>query len=293
MGKNTTAKTDTLTRADALAYLKQFPFHGPFAFGLSLLPVLASNGYLLWLMLQGRLTGPGLILIVVIETVMLTVLARLSALPIPRRDWIDQPKPWSQVLPVLAFLLIWCSGAYGMTLLFIHGWPEMLSYFQQSPVWLDSGVAYALALTLVLAIFPMVADWQRYKRVGPPFMASLGHDAMARLLTLIFGGIPFAMPFFVVVIGGFKLLEWIVLRAKRAPRTSALAAACMLAGAVSGFMLIEQLIQTEAHAWAIGYMLAKLVSELMVASIPLVMHVAANEPPEVAPLPAKRKQSRR
>ncbi|MGQ0799354.1 MAG: hypothetical protein ACT4NL_04465 [Pseudomarimonas sp.] len=292
MGKKSMANTETLTKADALAYLKQFPFHGPLFFGLGLLPVLASNGYLLWLMLQGRLTGPGLILIVVIETVMVTVLARLSALPIPRADWIDQPKPWSQVLPVLVFLLIWCSGAYGLTLLFIGGWREMLSYFQGTQIWLDSGVAYALALTLVLAIFPMVSDWQRYRRIGPPFMASLGHDAMARLLTLIFGGIPFAMPFFVVVIGGFKLLEWIVLRAKRAPRSSALAAVCMLAVAGCGFLLVEKLIQTEAHAWAIGYMLAKLVSELMVASIPLVMHVASNELPAEAPPPVKKKRPR-
>jgi len=293
MGKNTTAKTDTLTRADALAYLKQFPFHGPLAFGLSLLPVLASNGYLLWLMLQERLSGPGLILIVVIETVMLTLLARLSAVPIPRRDWMDQPKPWSQILPVLVFLLIWCSGAYGMTLLFIGGWTEMLGYFRHGHVWFDSGVAYALALTLGLAIFPMLSDWQRYRRIGPPFMASLGHDAMARLLTLIFGGIPFAMPFFVVVIGGFKLIEWIVLRAKSAPGTSALAAACMLACAVSGFLLVEQLIRTEAHAWAIGYMLAKLVSELMVASIPLVMHVASKDLAEEAAMPPKKKGPRR
>ncbi len=272
------SSNDTLTRADAQTYLKQFPFTGYLPWALHLLPVVASNGYVLWLMLQGRLSGPGLILIVVIETVLLTVLARLAALPIPRADWLEQPKPLKETLPLLLFLIVWCSGAYGITLLMIDGWPEMLRFTREPSIWIDSGVAWAIGITTLLALLTMVGDWTRYRRHGAPYIAALSHDVMARMLTLIFGAIPFAMPFFVVTIGGFKAVEWIAKRARHDPAHSALAGLAMLGVGWGGFLLVGQLIAIGTHGWAIGYLLAKLVSELMVAAIPLVMHIVASAP---------------
>jgi hypothetical protein len=179
------------------------------------------------------------------------------------------------VLPVLGFLIVWCAGAYGITLLMVKGWADMLGFFRDPQQWLDSGLAYALAITAVLALLAGIGDLRRYRRIGAPFMSSISHDVMARMLTLIFGGIPFAMPFFVVTIGGFKTVEWLFKRARTDPAQSLFGAAAMLLVAAGGFALVSALIESGTHGWAIGYVLAKLLAELMVAVIPLVMrHVA-------------------
>jgi hypothetical protein len=273
---NSKSNSDSqLTRADAEAWLRQFPFRGWFALGLQALMVLASNGFVWWLLQTGRLPGAGLILLVVLEVVLLFALVRLLAVPVPIRDWFEPPRPWRETLPVLAFLVFWCAGAYGLTLVVISGWPDFLAYFRGGAPWVDTGVLYALAITAVLAVVGGVGDYLRYRRIGPPYMSSVATELMARMLTLIFGAIPFAMPFFVVTLGGFKGVEWIVGRARGAPGAALAGAAAMIAVGLGGFALIDWLIAGGTSGWAIGYVLAKTVSELLVVAIPLVMREVA------------------
>jgi len=271
------ASSPTLTRADIDTHLRQFPFTGYPSWLLQMLPVILSNAYVLWLLLQGRLSGAGLILIVAIEAVVLMLLVNLAALPVPRAHWQDPPKPWREVLPAMLFLAIWCGGAYGMTLAFIKGWPDMQRYLQEPAFWIESGVATALGLTFGLALMTAVGDWLRYRRLGPPYVPALSHDVMARILTLIFGAIPFAMPFFVGTIGGIKGMEWIGKRARTDLLGAGLVALAMLVFAGACYLLVQALVKTELHAWAIGFVLAKLLSELTIASLSLIMHLAGKE----------------
>jgi hypothetical protein len=276
MSRSATRSSESkLSKADAEAWLRQFPYRGHAALGLHALLVLGANGFVFWLLHSGRLSGAGLILLVALETVLLLALTRLMALPVPLRDWFEAPKPMREVLPVLAFLVVWCAGAYGITLLMISGWPDFLAYFRDPRQWLRSGLAYALAITVVLALVAGTGDYLRYRRLGAPYMSSLSLDAMARMLTLVLGGIPFAMPFFVVTIGGFKAVEWLAARARTDPRTSILGGLGMLAVAVLGFAAVSALIGAGTSGWAIGFVLAKLLAELMVVAIPLVMREAA------------------
>ena len=102
---------------------------------------------------------------------------------------------------------------------------------------------------------------------------------MARWLTLLLGGIPFAMPFFAVAIGGFKGVEWLLKRARVKPHESVLGAIAMLGVAWGSFALIGVLVSGGVAGWAIGYVFAKLIAELAVACVPLVMaHVARHGP---------------
>jgi hypothetical protein len=273
--KSSSNSDSQLTRADAEAWLRHFPFRGWFALGLQALMVLASNGFVWWLLQTGRLPGAGLVLLVVLEVVLLFILLRLLALPVPTSDWHEPPKPWKETWPTLLFLVFWCAGAYGLSLLMIGGWPDFLAYFRGGAPWIDTGVLYALAITAVLAVVGGVGDYLRYRRIGPPYMSSVATELMARMLTLIFGAIPFAMPFFVVTMGGFKGVEWILRRARGAPRAALAGSAAMLAVGYGGFALVSWLIAGGTGGWAIGYVLAKTVSELLVLAIPLAMREVA------------------
>jgi hypothetical protein len=194
---------------------------------------------------------------------------------VPISDWYEPPKPLRETWPALAFFVFWCAGAYGFTLLIIRGWPDLLAYLRGGAVWVDTGVLYALAITAVLAVVGGVGDYLRYRRIGPPYMSSVATELMARMLTLIFGGIPFAMPFFVVTLGGFKGVEWIVRRARITPGPALAVAAAMIAVGVGGFAVVSWLIAGGTSAWAIGYVLAKTISELLVVAIPLAMREVA------------------
>lgn len=271
--------SETLTRADALQYLRRFPAQGWLGTATSFASVLAGNAIVLHFVLDGRLRAPHLIALVMAETVLLTTIAWLQHRFVPRRDWSEQPKPWRERAFLLGFLLVWLAGAYGITLAILQGYPEFIALLRSRQAWIDAGLHWPLLVTLVFGLAHAFGDDLHYRRHGGPFLSTVAHDAIARYLTLIFGGIPFAMPFFVVVIGGFKAIEFLLRRARVAPGQSMLGALGMIAIAYAGFALISLLIGSGVAGWAIGYILAKLIAELMVAAIPLVMAKVARDGP--------------
>lgn len=262
-------------QAQAQAWLRQFPFPGWGALALHALFVLAGNGVVLWLLHTQRLPGAGLILLVVLELLLLVVLARVLALPVPKAQWFEQPKPWREVLPLLAFLVVWAGGAYTLTLFVIGGWSDFLAYFRDPPAWHRTGLGWALGVTAVLALSGGIADYLRWRRIGPPYVSSLAPDAMARLLTLVFGAIPFAVPFFVVVLGGMKAVSAIAARARIDPGWSLAAALVVLLVAAAGIQWVGWLVSAGVGGWALGYVLAKCLSELAMLALPLLMREAA------------------
>jgi hypothetical protein len=197
---------------------------------------------------------------------------------VPRVDWYEQPKPWRQTLPVAAFVLVWLAGAYGITLLVIGGYPDLASLATSPQAWIESRLYLPILYTLGMALMHGLGDLHHYRRNGGPFMSAVSHDAMARYLTLILGGIPFAMPFFAIVIGGFKTIEYVVKKARMDAGKSVLAGAAMLVVGSSSFHVIELLATSGVNGWAIGFVFAKLIAESLIACIPLVMaHVAKEE----------------
>jgi uncharacterized membrane protein len=74
-------------------------------------------------------------------------------------------------------------------------------------------------------------------------------------------------------------VEFVAKQAKVAPQLSALAGIAMLAVASGSFALVSWLISAGVTGWAIGFVFAKLIAEVMVACVPLVMgHVAKHGP---------------
>ena len=271
--------SETLTREDALGYLRRFPEQGFFGTATSFASVLAGNAVVLHFVLDGRLRAAHLIALVMAETLVLTVIAWAQHRFVPRRDWSEQPKPLRERVGVFAFLLVWLAGAYGITLVMLGGVADFAALLRSSDAWTEAGLQWPLLVTLVLGLAHALGDDAHYRRHGGPFLSTVAHDSIARYLTLIFGGIPFAMPFFVVVIGGFKAIEFLMRRARVAPGQSVLGALAMIAVGYGGFALVGLLIANGVAGWAIGYILAKLAAELAVAAIPLVMAKVARDGP--------------
>ncbi len=274
-----TDSKSTLTREDALIYLRRFPAQGWLTAAINISLVLASNSVVLWLLISGRLRAAHLIALVMLETVLLIAIAWLLQRLVPRADWSEQPKPWRETAPLVGFVLVWIGGAYALTLAVLKGYGDFFALFAGTQAWVATGLYWSLLATLGLALLHASGDLIHYKRHGGPFLSNVSHDAMARYLTLLLGGIPFAMPFFATVIGGFKGIEFVLRRARVAPAESALAAVTMLIVAGASFALASTLITSEVSAWAIGFVFAKLIAEVAVAALPLVMaHVAKHGP---------------
>ncbi|HET9485162.1 MAG TPA: hypothetical protein VFO79_14470 [Xanthomonadales bacterium] len=270
---------NTLTREDALSYLRRFPSQGKAVVAANLALVCSTNGVVFWLLMTDRLRSAHLIVLVVVEALLLVAIARASAARVPRRDWSEQPRPWRERAPVLAFALAWLGFAYGLTLLYVQGYADLFALLRSPAAWTAAGLHWPLLLTLATALVHASGDVAHYRRHGGPFLSSVSHDAMARWLTLLLGGIPFAMPFFAVAIGGFKGVEWLLERARVKPHESVLGAIAMLGVAWGSFALIGVLVSGGVAGWAIGYVFAKLIAELAVACVPLVMaHVARHGP---------------
>lgn len=269
----------TLSREDALQYLQRFPEQGRLAVAINLAFVLAGNALVFWLLWSGLLRAAHLIVLVMVETALLFALGWWLQRQVPVKDWDAPPKPKRERWSVGIFMLFWLGGAYGMTLLMVQGYGDLLALLSSPRAWIDAGLIWPLAYTAVLAIAHAGLDLAHYRRHGGTFHSTLAHDTMSRVLTLVLGGIPFAMPFFAAVLLGVKGVEFVAKKAKVAPEQSALAGLAMLAVASGSFALVSWLIGSGVTGWAVGFVFAKLISEVMVACVPLVMgHVAKHGP---------------
>lgn len=278
-GGDVADSSETLTRADALQYLRRFPSQGMSTVVGNLIGVLAGNAIVLHLLVEGRLRAAHLIALVMAETVLLVTIAWLQHRFVPRRDWSEQPKPLRERLFLFAFVLVWLGGAYSVSLLMVGGFGDFGALLRGPDAWIEAGLHRPLAITLALALVHAHADHVHYREQGGPFLSTVSHDAIGRYLTLLFGGIPFALPFFVVVFGGFKLVEFVLGRMRTAPGESMLGSLAMLLVAGGGFAVISWLMASGVAGWAIGFVVAKVIAELMVAAIPLVMAKVARDGP--------------
>jgi hypothetical protein len=267
----------SLIRQNAKDYLRRFPPQGIAATALNIAMVFIGNALVFWLLLCGELGAAHLIVLVMVETLLLLAISWLLQRAVPRVDWIEQPKPWREKLPVLAFVLVWLGGAYGFTLAIINGYPDFIALVSSAQTWVDTRLYIPVLYTLALALIHAISDLRHYRQKGGPFISDVSHDAMARYLTLVLGGIPFAMPFFAAAIGGFKGLEYMLGKLRINPAKSMLAGAAMLVVVAGSATVIELLITSGVHGWAIGFVFAKLIAEVLIVCMPQIMARVASE----------------
>ena len=264
--------------------------------------VLAANLLTARALLRGEMRPWELALLVALEAAAFSAIAWVQTLTVPEeaRPDSDEPKaPVGQRLGGVLFGLFWIVAVYGLVFGF---------YLREMPDWralasapLDflagSAIRWPLAVSVGGALLDAFADRQFWRHRGGVFVSTPGFTALARWLTLIFGGIPFFVPFAV----GAGLIAAIVKVLERRFKTSPTTTWPLLAFPVLGIALfwgMGRLIGAGVVGWTIGYVAAKLGAELLVLGVPLLAERAGREErealaegaPAAAPAPAKRRR---
>lgn len=243
------------------AWRKRFPARGRAALVIDLVGIVIANGVIVGLLASGRLSTVGLMLLIATECLVLLVLGRVATAWVPREHWLEPPPALGHLVALLAFLAVWGGIVYGVALTMLEAWPEFIAFFRSLEPWIASGIVYALGISLLLALIDHAVDWQHYRRHGPPFVSGAGMHGAARMLTLILGGIPVAVPAFAALFGSYQTVEFVVRHGRASPRTAALAIAALVGGLSGLGILVWCLINLGVHPWAVGFLLGKISAE--------------------------------
>lgn len=244
--------------------------------------VLAANAWLFQLVANGRLRPFHLVLMVAVEAALLVGLAQIQSKLVPATALMEKPQPLRERLFLLGFALFWLGGVYGLVLIGMMGqWPAIRDFFAApTQALLAAGLLGPLAVTAVGALADAVRDHLHWKSHGGYFLSTPGFGGAARVLTLFFGGIPFAVPIFAVGWAVVALVEAL----RRRGRTSAtqpdsdpllqvpIAVPILVLALLGGglFALYRYLDAAQVSFWAAGYCLAKVASELLIVCIPWI-----------------------
>lgn len=287
--------------------LRRYPLASPWGLAFQIGSTLAANALVVWLVASGRMTPFELVLLVALEAILLIGIAWLQKHSVPPAAREPDALTPRDRLQTFAFLLVWLGGVYSFVFFgFVPSGAEMLGALRDPLAFLaGSSLKWPLAITLATAAIDALQDHAHFRRHGGKFLSTPGFQGAARMLTLILGGIPFAVPFFGAVIGLKLAVEKIharLTRDKERPNRNALFVT-LLALAVAalvwtGATLLDRIdlaLQRGVAWWALCYGAAKFVSELFIVSLPLIATKAQAEDEQkaaVAEVKAKRAERR-
>ena len=278
--------------------LARYPLASPWGLAFQIGSTLAGNALVVWLVASGRMTPFELVVLVAIEALLLIGLAWLQSRAVPPEAVERNPMPLRERLGTFAFLLVWLGGVYAFVFFgFVPSGAEMLAALRDPLGFLaGSSLKWPLLITLVTAAVDALQDHAHFRRHGGKFLSTPGFQGAARMLTLILGGIPFAVPFFGAVIGLKLAVEKIHARLTQGPRnpqrkalvTSVLAVTvlALVWGAGAAVDRIDLALQRGVAWWALCYGAAKFVSELFIVCLPLIATKAHAEDEAKAKAPA-------
>jgi hypothetical protein len=270
------------------ALLARYPPGSPLEQLWQLGVVLAANGTTLHLLVTRRMRPWELVALVALEAAVLTSIAWVQTRGLPESALMDKPQPLRQRLGVLAFGLFWLGCVYAIVLGVWLDTGALIALAVRQPLAAlrRSGLYWPLAITLGGAVADAVRDRLHWRERGGYFLSTPGFNAGARWLTLFLGGIPFLVPIAAVGWGLVTLVERLAGRRRgKAPPSGAAIVLMPLLG-VGIFGVMGWLLSAGVSGWAVGYCSAKLVSELLIACLPLIASKARAE--ETAALRGRR-----
>lgn len=264
--------------------LKRYPAPSPVGLAVQILLVLAGNGLVAWLVASGRMSPFELVTLVALEALLLIGLAWGQSRLVPKEAREPPTMGRRERLATFAFAIFWLGGVYSICLLvMLRAWPEALAAARDPVGFLStSTIRWPLLLTAIMALIDALQDWSHFRRHGGMFHSTPGFQGAARWLTLLLGGIPFAIPFFTVVIGAVKGGEAAVryVRGNTGRKIATGLGALLVIGIVFGSGLpsfVERLTHDEVSLWALGYCAAKVCAELFIVCLPLIASRARAE----------------
>ena len=303
----TTAPPPSRGLSDWEQLLHRYPLASPWGLALQIGGTLVGNGLVVWLVASGRMTPFELVLLVAIEALLLIGIAWLQKRSVPPEAVDPNPMGIKERLQTLAFLLVWLGGVYSFVFFgMVPSGAEMLAALRDPLAFLSaSALKWPLLITLATAAVDALQDASHFRRHGGKFLSTPGFQGAARMLTLILGGIPFAVPFFATVIG-LKLgvekarAAWAG-RDQRSSRHAFVTTVLALAALPAIWFVLQaadyvtRALEDGVAWWALCYGAAKFVSELFIVCLPLIATKAkaedeAKSAAKAAPMPKKKKR---
>jgi hypothetical protein len=236
--------------------------------------VVAANVVTARALFRGEMRPWELVVLVALEALAFSVIAWIQNFSVPpeaRADHGEKKPTPLQRLGTLTFGLFWLLFVYGLVFGgYLREIPEWGALARDPFAFLGrSAIRWPLAISIGGAILDAVADRQFWRHRGGTFVSTPGFTGVARWLTLIFGAIPFFVPFAAgagVIAAVAKLVE-----KRGGPRPKAHWALFLIPVlAILLFVAMGRLIQAGEVGWATGYVSAKLAMELLLLGVPLL-----------------------
>ena len=178
--------------AEMAALRQRFPKLPPAAVAYQSVAIVATNAFLLYLVVAGKSSPVAIAAYGIVELIALSVIAHLALIPVPKELRVGDPDmPIVQRISVIGLSLIWLAGIYYVSLCVdIDRLRQTLHTAGVLTALEDLNILWPLLISAALAAFGMLGDWSDWHRRGGMFVPKLAMSAAPKILTLIVAPIP-------------------------------------------------------------------------------------------------------
>jgi hypothetical protein len=274
----TESPTGTRPETELKAVNARVPPGHPLNLGVDATTLLIANAVVIHYLIIGEMTPFELVVLVALEALLLSGIARTQRLLVPVEARIRPAGTGRSPIATLVFGIAWLLVTYLLVFwMFFDIGAEVAAALADPSLFLwQPQIRWPLSITLAGAVVDALSDHLHFRKGGGHFVSTVEFNALARLLTLLLGAIPFFVPLVVFAVGIFVLIKRIELRQMSAgvvPVPKALLALVVLLGALAVGMavIISGLFAAGITGWAIGYVSAKLAGEALVVALPTIV----------------------
>jgi hypothetical protein len=239
------------------------------------LTLLFANGLALRYLAAGEMTPFELVVLVALEALLLSAVARGHRLLVPRAARIPPQASGRHPLVTLVFGLAWLAIVYWLVFwIYFDVGPEIALVLADPLAFLaQPQIRWPLLITAVGAAADAIGDHLHYLRHRGFFVSSPELNGLARWMTLFLGAIPFLIPLLVLGIGLATVVKRFEQRQRASSALPALWLIVVLMASLSAILAVTVfgLYRLGLVGWAIGFVSAKLASEALAVSIPTVV----------------------
>ena len=172
--------------AELAAMRQRFPKLPPLTAAFQAFAILATNAYLLYLLLQGEATPTSFALYGVLELVAWSVIANTALIPVPKALRVgspDMPLP-GRIMAIVAVSAL-LGGIAWMSVPDRADAERLLQARDPLAALRELHIVWPLLATTALAAFGSIGDLLRWRRSGGPFVTGTAMAAAAKILTAI------------------------------------------------------------------------------------------------------------
>lgn len=176
-----------MSNAVEMAAMRQrFPKLPPLTAAFQGFTIVATNAYLLYLLLRGEVTPTALAAYGVLELVGWSVIANTALIPVPKNLRVGSPDMplVSRILAIVA-VSVFLGGIAWMTVPDRADAERLLHTRDPLAALGELNILLPLSISIGLAAFGSLGDLLRWRRSGGPFVTGTAMAAAAKILTAI------------------------------------------------------------------------------------------------------------